>query len=288
MTYTLSTCFLKMNAVFYGLVNMLPLKAGRPEMFGFFHMTVLLAAVAAAVTAAVLFARRIRRSDDPEASLIRVLLSTGWLLAALELFKQLYLYFAVNGGAYDWWFFPFQLCSVPMYLCVLLPFVKRSIRGTFITFMGGYTFVSAIAALVYPEDFIGAAAPLAAHGFIWHALLLFISLLILILGKADASAKGLLRAALLFAVLCVTAVSINVLAQPSIDRILASHPGIPHSYAAMFYLDPAHISAQPVVSSVQMALGVPAGLVLYALTIAAVSSLVIICSSAMTGKKRHD
>lgn len=269
-----------MKAVLCEILNSALWQTGRSGMFGIFHIVALLAAAAAAVTAAVLFARSVRSSGDPESSLVRILSSAGWILAAMEVFKQIYLYFAVNGGAYDWWFFPFQLCSVPMYLCVLLPFVKQGIRAAFITFMGGYTFVSAVAALVYPEDFISAAAPLAAHGFIWHALLLFISLLILLSGEADASGKGLFRAFVLFAFLCAIAVSINILAQPAIDRSLISHPDLPHSYASMFYLNPAHISVQPVVSSVQKAAGIPAGLVLYALSIVAAGSLVIRCSSA--------
>ena len=57
--------------------------------------------------------------------------------------------------------------------------------------------------------------------------------------------------------------------------IRAAHPSGAHDWAAMFYLNPFHISPQPVVSTVQEAAGIPAGLLLYALAIAAVSSVVI-------------
>lgn len=40
----------------------------------------------------------------------------GIILAFGELYKQLFLYVIVNHGKYDWWYFPFQLCSTPMYL----------------------------------------------------------------------------------------------------------------------------------------------------------------------------
>ena len=48
-----------------------------------------------------------------------------------------------------------------------------------------------------------------------------------------------------------------------------------HDWAAMFYLNPFHISPQPVVSAIQNTAGIPAGLLLYVLVIAAVSSLLI-------------
>ena len=49
-----------------------------------------------------------------------VFLVVGVLMLASELWKQLCLTFLLNGGRYQWAFFPFHLCSVFMYVCVLL------------------------------------------------------------------------------------------------------------------------------------------------------------------------
>ena len=43
----------------------------------------------------------------------------GLVLALGELYKQLFLYQIVNQGRYDWWYFPMQLCSTPMYLSLI-------------------------------------------------------------------------------------------------------------------------------------------------------------------------
>lgn len=59
----------------------------------------------------------------------RVLFTCGLILSAAELYKQGFLYYIVNGGQYDWWYFPFQLCSIPMYLCLLLPLLNRLAAG---------------------------------------------------------------------------------------------------------------------------------------------------------------
>lgn len=261
-----------MKEMIINILNMTAWKMTAPELFGSFHIIASLAAAAFAVLLASSVSKR------KHVNTVRVLAVTGWILVILEIWKQFFLFYIVNNGAYDWWYFPFQLCSVPMYLCILLPVVSKRHRRTFMTFLGGYTFVSAVATLIYPEDILRSYTALTVHGFVWHGLLLFISLVVLLTGSADTSAHGLLRAFGLFAILCVIAILINVFAEP----ITQTMPGLPHSWAAMFYLNPYHISPQPIVSTIQKTAGIPAGLVLYVLTTAIVSSLV--CKTLSKGK----
>ncbi|MBE6019023.1 MAG: hypothetical protein E7230_01595 [Clostridiales bacterium] len=244
-----------------------------PELFGAFHLIASALTAAAAVFAAILYAKRVSKADEPFEKLVKILSVTGWILVLLEIYKQFFLYYIVNGDAYDWWFFPFQLCSVPMYLCVLLPVMVPSSQRTFLTFMAGYSFISAAAALIYPADILRSYVALTLHGFIWHGLILFISLLILMTGRATVSARGLVRAAVLFAVFCVMALMINVVVEPVAHAIHAANPAVIHSYAAMFYLNPFHISSQPLVGSIQKTAGIPAGLLLYSLAVAAAGSI---------------
>lgn len=270
------------NSIIYRILNMTAWRMEAPQLFSGFHIAASLLMIAAAAAAAVYFARQIsRNSSDAQTGLTKILAAAGWILVLLEVYKQLFLFFIVNDRVYDWWFFPFQLCSVPMYLCILLPLTGGRLRNAFLTFMGGYAFIGAAATLVYPEDILRTYTALTIHGFLWHGILLFISLLILISGAADASLRGLLRAALLFALLSAAAVCINAAVEPLMQSIQAAHPEVAHSWAAMFYMNPYHISPQPIVNSVQKTAGIPAGLILYALVIAAVSSLVCILTDCM-------
>ena len=266
--------FVMENSIISEILNTTAWMMDAPPLFGGFHIAASLSAVFAALAAAALFARRVNADSDKKRALVRVLSFTGWVLVFLEIYKQLFLYFIVNNGAYDWWFFPFQLCSVPMYLCILLPLTGGRLRDAFLTFMGGYTFISAVATLVYPEDLLRSYTSLTIHGFVWHGILLFISLLILMTGAFDASPGGLLRTALLFALLSAVAVCINAAVEPLMQSILAAHSEVEHEWAAMFYMNPYHISPQPIVNSVQKTAGIPAGLVLYALVISVVSSCI--------------
>ena len=244
-----------------------------PSMFGTFHIAAVLIAVIIAAAGAF-YAKRLSVSGR-----IRFLAVCGWVLVIMEVYKQLFLYCVVNGGTYDWWYFPFQLCSVPVYLCILLPFlcrgadgVRSSAAGPVFTFLAVYTFTGAAAALIIPEDYLRSYVTLTLHGFIWHGILLMISLTILLSRMADLSRRGFARATVLFLVMCAAAVCINIAVEPLMAASYAEGL-IPHSYAAMFYLNPYHLSPQPLVDIIQKSAGIPVGLALYVISIIAVSSL---------------
>ena len=244
-----------------------------PPVFGAFHIAAALIAVILAACGAVCA----KHLSGP--GRIRLLAVCGWVLAIMEVYKQLFLYHVVNGGVYDWWYFPFQLCSVPMYLCMLLPLlcrgtddVKSSAAGPVLTFLAVYTFIGAAAALIIPEDYLRSYVTLTLHGFIWHGLLLFISLTVLLSGMADLSPRGFARATACFLLMCAAALCINILTEPVMNAAYAEGL-IPHQYAAMFYLNPYHLSPQPLVDIIQKSAGIPLGLALYVAVIIAVSGL---------------
>ena len=228
-----------------------------PRMYGAFHIAAVLIVLILAVIGASTLKHR---------STVKVLSICGWILVAMEVYKQLFLYYIVNNGAYDWWYFPFQLCSVPMYMCILLPLLHKAGVNSSLTFLATYTFVGAAAALAVPEDFMRSYVTLTLHGFIWHGILLFICLTVVFSGMADLSLRGFGRATALFLGLCVIAVLINIVTEP-IMASAYSQGLVPNQYAAMFYLNPFHLSPQPIVGTVQKSAGIPLGLALYVLTI---------------------
>lgn len=289
-----------------------------PKILSAFHILAVLVLSSIAVIAAVTAARRY--DDDTRIKILGVL---GWVMLASELYKQLFYYFIVNGQTYDWWFFPFQLCSVPMYMCILLPLFYRGShsdksgksgkRGKYaescalsrksgkyaesggfgrvmLTFMCGFTFVSAVAALVWPEDMLRPYVTLTWHGLIWHSILLFISVMIALSGMADFTWKGFLKSVLLFLVLCAAAIMINVLAEP----IAAANPIHPESagsagvitYPDMFYLSPYHASTQPVIKDIDAAFGRAAAMIAYIFMIIAAAGLVDFAFSKLNKKRR--
>jgi len=274
----------------YDILSMTAWRMETPELFGGLHILMMCAMVISAAVAAALTTGRSRSSDSSDSMLTRVLAASGWILLALELYKQLFLFYIVNDGAYDWWYFPFQLCSVPIYLCISLPFIHGRLRGAVMTFLAGYTLVSALAALIYPQDFLRPYITLTMHGFIWHGILIYISLTVILSGAAyTRSGAAVMDAAILFVALSIIAVLINTAAEPAMQAAYAARR-IPHDHAAMFYMNPYHLSPQPLVSSVQMAAGIPPGLMLYGLVIIAAGSAAAVIPQriGLGGKKPSD
>ncbi|MCD8084458.1 MAG: YwaF family protein [Clostridiales bacterium] len=180
----------------------------------------------------------------------RILFFCGLFLAACEIYKQLFLYLAVNGGRYDWWYFPFQLCSLPMYLCLIIPVLKEgSLKTAAYTFLQDYGILGGIAALLVPDGFCGIHWTLTLHGYVWHILLILIGVFIRFSGCSDRSVRGFARTLPLFFSFCAVALAINVLA-----------PG--HGKTDMFYISPYHPTPQPVFHGIALAIGIlPANLI---------------------------
>lgn len=162
----------------------------------------------------------------------RILFGCGLFLTACEIYKQLFLYFIVNHGQYDWWFFPFQLCSLPMYLCLAVPLIRQKRTKTVIyTFMQDFSLLGGLAALIVSEGFCHIHWSLTLHGYVWHLLLVMTGLLLGLSGRTDLSPGGFLATLPVFVLVCLIATLINVLA-----------PG--HGQADMFYISPYHPSTQ--------------------------------------------
>ena len=89
-----------------------------PVAYSWFHILFTLGGFALCAFAAW----KLRKVSDKTARWI--LFSIGVLLGLTEIYKQLFYYFAVNDNSYAWGDFPFQFCSVPMYICLIAPLAE--------------------------------------------------------------------------------------------------------------------------------------------------------------------
>ena len=185
---------------------------------------------------------------------IWLLASIGLLLAVTEIYKQLFLYYVADGRHYDWWYFPFQLCSLPMYLCLLLPFVSKEKQHILCTFMYSYNLLGAFMVFVDPSGLMHPYWTLTIHSFMWHIVLIFIGFLIGFSGMAEKGRSGFQKATGLFLLCCLIATVINI----------AAHP---YGNADMFYITPYYPTTQMIYRNISEALGIVPGLIVYIFSI---------------------
>ena len=176
--------------------------------------------------------RNLRSLDRSE----RFLFYTGLVMAASEIWKQWTLTFVLGDGTYNWWYFPFQLCSVPMYLLLLLPFFHTShIRRIFYTFLMDFSLLGGIAVFLDTSGMHYPFLPLTIHSYLWHLTLIAIGLFC---GLSDISGltwHGFSSSVILFAVLGGAATVINL----TIGR---THD------INMFYISPYYPMSQVIIS----------------------------------------
>ena len=96
-------------------LDALAASGNKPRAFGGFHLVWLLLCVGISVVAGIVGARTGKRKNDA------VVFAFGMAFVVLELLKQGISYFSLYGGVYDFGIFPFQFCSLPLYLFTLLP-----------------------------------------------------------------------------------------------------------------------------------------------------------------------
>lgn len=229
----------------------------RPLPYSGFHIILLLFGVPAAICAARSAAGRLSLRPNPGRAFCRLFFVCGLLLAASEVYKQLFLYEIVGGRRYDWWYFPFQLCSVPMYLCLLLPLISSpAIRRVMITFIQDFGLLGGFLALLEPSGLMHPYWTLTLHGFLWHFMLIFLGLCCAFSGQAMKETRDYLKVLPLFFLCCLIATAINV----------ASHP---YGNADMFYISPYYPNGQVVFHQIALTVGTLAGNLIYLVGVAA-------------------
>lgn len=101
----------------------------------------------------------------------------GILMSISEIWKQWYLTFRLNEGTYQWWFFPFQLCSISMYVLLILPWSKNlRIRNALLTFLMCYGLLGGIAVFADTSGLHYPALCLTIHSYLWHIMLIIIGI----------------------------------------------------------------------------------------------------------------
>ncbi len=214
-----------------------------PRPYSFFHIFLSAAGIGCSICLAVFLSRR---RKDPQ----RRLFLCGLFLAVSEIYKQLFLTLVVHPGVYDWWYFPFQLCSVPMYLCLLLPFLPSGGKKIFAAFLQDYSLLGGFMALAEPSGLMHPYVTLTLHGFFWHFALIFIGTSCFLSRLPDRSVKGYLASLPLFLGCCLTALFINWAAGPDTN-------------VAMFYISPYRPSQQIIFHQIALKTGIFWGNAIY-------------------------
>lgn len=228
-----------------------PVFSEAPALWGTVHIGALLLILLANIALGIVL------RDLSSEKLLRVLHKLGLVMLIAEVFKQWYCYSYVFNKEPNLWFFPWQLCSMAMYVSFLTKYVRKKTLSAFLVFLASYSLLGGIVALVLPYDMLRPQIALVVHSFAYHGLIVTEAMIAFMILKKRSEKASLrfLPATLLFLAMAAVAEVINV-----ISHVILRDPKLEPN---MFYITPFYSSTQPVLSDIASKYGIPVELAVY-------------------------
>lgn len=238
-----------------------------PVPYGWFHLLWL------AITAAIaVYLGYFRRKDEPS-TIRRIVLWTAVVVAVLEVYKQINYSFSYTDGItydYQWYAFPFQFCSTPMYIGLLASLTKKGrVHTAACAYLATYSVFAGVCVMFYPTTVFIDTIGINIQTMICHGSMIWIGVYLLATGYVKVEHKTVVRAIPVFAV-CV--------ALAAIGNEIAHLAGLLETEDFnMFFISPYSAPHLPVYSLVQGVVPFPLCLLIYILgfTLAAYIMLLI-------------
>lgn len=237
-----------------GILKLLDLKMEEPEIFGWFHITFLVLTFA---IAAILCFLHKNASTERVRKIVFVVAVT---VIILEIYKQINYSFSYTDGKvtfnYQWYAFPWQFCSMPMYVGFLAGiFKKGKVHDALCAFLATYAIFAGLCVMAYPVTAFIETIGINIQTMICHGSMITIGIYLLYTKHVKLEHKTILKAMPVFVISVLLAMLFNEIAFRS--GLLDSHT------FNMFFISPHCEPSLPVYSLVQGVLAYPWCLLVY-------------------------
>ena len=248
-----------------------------PQPWGPFHVVSLVLSVLAGLA----LCWWMKKPTQKQVRMVVLIISL--VVVLLEIYKQINHTFRVSGdsieSSYQWYIFPWQFCSTPMYIGLLAALTKKRLHRASCAYLGSFSLFAGLAVMVYPVSVFTSILGINIQTMVCHGSMITIGMWLLGTGYVKLERKTILRAALVFAVVVGIAVALNEWAYRV--GIVADH------YFNMFYVSPYCDPHLPVYSDVQNALGVdnPLSFIIYVAAFTLAAYLMLLIAIALRGHR---
>ncbi len=208
-----------------------------PKLYGAYHIICLI--LTALITAVLI----IKCKDCSDKVFRKIVLITWITIVLFELYKQVVTSF--NGDTeewkYQWYYFPFQFCSSPLYVLPFVAFLKEGkVRDAFISFTMSFAFFGGLAVMLYPGDVFQGCIGINLQTMVHHGTQVILGIFVAVHERKKFSKKFFLSSIIVFSVIVVVAILFNVV----------GHLLIPEQGLNMFFVGPYVKSALPILSMI--------------------------------------
>lgn len=183
----------------------------------------------------------------------RSLFITAIIMIILEIYKQV-IFSYQNDWKYQWYAFPFQFCSVPMYLMLISSLSKnKNVKKAINLFLQTFSLFAGLAVMAYPETIFVTTIGINIQTVIHHGSMVVIGFSLL-LNNVKLNLKDFYKAVIVFIIILFLAISLNYLYNLFINDGTFN----------MFFLNPMHENHLPVLQSIQSRVSFPMFVIVYA------------------------
>lgn len=236
------------------LLLLLDSRMSVPKMYGWFHIAFFLASI----IVGIFLCKRYKNAE--ETTVRKVLLIAALISIVLEIYKQINYTFGYDGTAftadYQWYAFPFQFCSTPMYislLAALLP--NKKLHGALSAYLASFALFAGLCVMFYPAQVFIEVIGINIQTMICHGSMVTVGIFLLGTNYVAPTRKSLLKACLVFAVSVFLAAIMNEIAYFS--GLLETET------FNMFFISPHCEPSLPVYSLVQQVVPFPWCTIIY-------------------------
>ena len=263
------------------ILKILDAKMTKPTMYGWFHIMFLVLSVAAAVLLCFLYKKGYIRNVK------RVVLIVAITVIVLEIYKQINYTFSYDEGItayYQWYIFPWQFCSTPMYIGLLAGLTKGKFHNVMCCFLATFAVFAGAAVMFYPGDVFSITIGISIQTMVCHGSMITVGIFLYYTNHVKAELKTLLKGACVFSVCVAIAVALNEIGHAI--GLTEDH------FFNMFYISRHEDGHLPVYSSVQGVVPYPWCLFIYIIGFTAAAGIMLLIAmglkklGAVIGKKK--
>ena len=244
----------EIRALIGEILNILGVKMNVPTPYGWFHILSLLITLFATLVVCIFCKNRTRRQ------VITTVFVTAILVTLFEIYKQVNYTFSYDGQSisanFQWYAFPFQFCSTPMYVGLLAGIIRKGkVHESLCAYLATYSIFAGICVMLYPVTVFIDTVGINIQTMFCHGSMIVIGVYLLATGYVKLEHKTILKAIPVFAIGVTIATVMNE---------VAYYTGLLENYDFnMFFISRHAAPSLPVYSLVQGVAPFPFCLILY-------------------------
>ncbi len=134
----------------------------------------------------------------------------GLFFLFLEIYKQLFVNVFEGADSYRWYVFPFQLCSTPLYLCLIYPLLKGKAKKCVSNYLSLYATLAGISVMICADTVLSREVTISLQTMLWHGSMIVLGLYLLTTNNLGKDINEIKSAIFIFSIVFCIAMLLNV------------------------------------------------------------------------------